>query len=404
MRKKYHKIMFLTKVTVKNYDALLKLPSTQLFSSDVIAYLDALSKEIKKDTRLKYFPDVAAFSFFCRRANILQLKKHFLRNNKHRIGRGTIFHIAPSNIPVNFAFSLIAGLLSGNTNVVRVPSKSFEQVNIIVDAINSLSKISAHDLVTNRIILVKYESSNNATKHFSLHCDVRVIWGGDQTINNIRKNAIDPRAFDVTFSDRFSISIINADRFVHELNQRKIALGFYNDTYLFDQNSCSAPHLIIWMGLAKNVKSSQNKFWDLLYQIIKKRYDFQPASAIDKVTNFYRQAIELDDIKHVETKDNLLWRVELKKLSKGIDRFKLNSGYFSEYHAKSINEISEIVNRKYQTLSYFGFSKDELGNLINTIELLGIDRIVPIGRTMDFSLNWDGYDLINTLSRKIEII
>ena len=83
MPKKYHKIMFLTKVTVKNYDALLKLPSTQLFSSDVIAYLDALSKEIKKDTRLKYFPDVAAFSFFCRRANILQLKKHFLHNNRH---------------------------------------------------------------------------------------------------------------------------------------------------------------------------------------------------------------------------------------------------------------------------------------------------------------------------------
>ena len=53
---------------------------------------------------------------------------------------------------------------------------------------------------------MKYESSNDATKHFSLHCDVRVIWGGDQTINNIRKNAIDPRAFDVTFSDRFSIS------------------------------------------------------------------------------------------------------------------------------------------------------------------------------------------------------
>ena len=154
--------MFLTKVTVKNYDALLKLPSTQLFSSDVIAYLDALSKEIKKDTRLKYFPDVAAFSFFCRRANILQLKKHFLRNNKHRIGRGTIFHIAPSNIPVNFAFSLVAGLLSGNTNIVRVPSRDFDQVSIIIDAINNLSKISEFDAITDRIILVRYDSSYNA--------------------------------------------------------------------------------------------------------------------------------------------------------------------------------------------------------------------------------------------------
>ena len=33
----------------------------------------------------------------------------------------------------------------------------------------------------------------------------------------------------------------------------------------------------------------------------------------------------------------------------------------------------------------------------------GIDRIVPIGKTSDFSLNWDGIDLINSLSRVIEI-
>ena len=43
-------------------------------------------------------------------------------------------------------------------------------------------------------------------------------------------------------------------------------------------------------------------------------------------------------------------------------------------------------------------------NLIDQIRPSGIDRIVPIGRTMDFSLNWDGYNLINTLSREIEII
>jgi hypothetical protein len=45
-------------------------------------------------------------------------------------------------------------------------------------------------------------------------------------------------------------------------------------------------------------------------------------------------------------------------------------------------------------------------NLINffkKIKPLGIDRIVPIGKTLDFSLNWDGYDLINQMSRIIEI-
>ena len=33
----------------------------------------------------------------------------------------------------------------------------------------------------------------------------------------------------------------------------------------------------------------------------------------------------------------------------------------------------------------------------------GIDRIVPVGKTMDFSLVWDGRDLINELSRVVVV-
>ena len=33
----------------------------------------------------------------------------------------------------------------------------------------------------------------------------------------------------------------------------------------------------------------------------------------------------------------------------------------------------------------------------------GIDRIVPVGEAMDIGLDWDGYDLIGTLSRQIII-
>lgn len=40
-------------------------------------------------------------------------------------GRGVAFHIAPSNVAVNFAFSLAAGLLTGNANIVRLSSKPF---------------------------------------------------------------------------------------------------------------------------------------------------------------------------------------------------------------------------------------------------------------------------------------
>jgi hypothetical protein len=33
----------------------------------------------------------------------------------------------------------------------------------------------------------------------------------------------------------------------------------------------------------------------------------------------------------------------------------------------------------------------------------GVDRIVPIGKTMDFDLIWDGYDLIERFTRTIDL-
>ena len=43
---------------------------------------------------------------------------------------------------------------------------------------------------------------------------------------------------------------------------------FYNDTYLVDQNACSSPHLIIWLG--KKSKKIQERFWENLYDLVKK--------------------------------------------------------------------------------------------------------------------------------------
>ena len=103
-------------------------------------------------------------------------------------------------------------------------------------------------------------------------------------------------------------------------------------------------------------------------------------------------------------KDNLILRVKLNDLNNGIDCFRSHGGYFSEYHAPSLFELSKIINKKYQTLSYYGFTKEYLATIISKMAPTGIDRIIPIGRTMEFSLVWDGYELINNLSRRIELV
>ena len=105
-----------------------------------------------------------------------------------------------------------------------------------------------------------------------------------------------------------------------------------------------------------------------------------------------------------QTKNNLLRRVEITELPCDIDSFRCTGGYFTEYTAQSLDEIASIVNTKYQTLAYFGFEHDELCDFVLRNRLTGIDRIVPFGETTTFSLTWDGMNLIERMSRIIDIL
>ena len=90
------------------------------FSEEVISFLDDFSRLINSKKNLKIFPDIKALAFFCRKKNILNFKKTYYNQKRIRFGLGLIFHITPANVPTNFFYSLIFGLLSGNNNIVKV--------------------------------------------------------------------------------------------------------------------------------------------------------------------------------------------------------------------------------------------------------------------------------------------
>ena len=385
-----------------NIGDFIQIPVERPFSVKAVSWLNALAIMLKKDKRIIDYPDVATFSFFCRASNLIKLKRMYYPGDVLRLGRGTVFHIPPSNMPTSFAYSLVSGILSGNRNIIKVSSKKSEQADMILRAIWVLSKERKFQDYSSRMAFLRCDLQSSATAYFSSICDVRIIWGGDSTINEIRKNSLRPRAFDVTFASRYSLCIINADKYIHEKSDR-IVKGFYNDTYLFDQNACTSPHLIIWLGTNENVVVAKRVFWSKLYELVKAGYHLQPYNAVDKLTTFYHQAIHLDGIKKVDTPDNLIWRIELRDLPKDIDKFQCTGGYFSEYKASSLSELSTIITDKYQTLSWYGLKKEDLVNFVARLKPSGIDRIVPIGRTTDFSLTWDGFNLIETLSREVNV-
>ena len=119
------------KFIVGDQDTVVRMQSVNplpVFSEETVSFLNALSRVLIRTG--KAFSDVVTFGFWCRCAALLAEKAKY-DDAELRLGKGVVFHIAPSDVPVNFAFSFAAGLLAGNANIVRIPSKDFEQVQIM---------------------------------------------------------------------------------------------------------------------------------------------------------------------------------------------------------------------------------------------------------------------------------
>ncbi len=366
-------------------------------------FLNDLSVELRSGENSSAYPDVIAFSFWCRKANISKLKTGF-NNKETRLGLGMIFHIAPSNVPVNFAFSFVFGLLSGNANIVRVPSNPFPQIDIICSAINQLFLSDIYKDIKAMTSFIRYEQNDEITGMYSLKCDARIIWGGDITIRNIRKIASVPeRCVDIAFSDRYSICLIDAPSVIKldEAGLIRLSEKFYNDTYLMDQNACSSPHLIFWQGAEKEL--AKERFWMAVSNIVGEKYQLAAISAVDKYTMLCHSAINLNNIKSFKKHSNYVYRIDLETVPDDIDTLRGKFGYFYEYNIDDINNIAHIINTKYQTFTYFGVNKFELLNFVVKNRLSGIDRIVPVGKALEMDIVWDGYDIVKSLSRIIEV-
>ena len=367
------------------------------FSDCVINFLNDVSSCLLKSSKIREFTDLSAFAFWARKANIQKKKENFSEFN--RLGRGLCFHIAPSNIPVNSVFSYAFALLAGCSNIVRLPSKDFPQVDFICNLLKEFLK--NYPEIEKRTAFVKYEKDDEINAYFSSISDCRMIWGGDKTIELFKSYKTKPRCVDITFPDRYSIAIINAEEIktLDEDKLKRLSFDFYNDTYLMDQNACSSPQLIYWLN---DNKTARDKFWECVYICAKEKYNLQDAVSVDKYTKICEDAIlNSDYISNFQNVENLLYRIELNKIDENITELRGNGGYFYEYSLKNYDELFNIINEKYQTITYYGINPETLRNDIIKNNLKGIDRIVPIGKAMDIDVIWDGHNLIYELSREI---
>jgi|TARA_B100001971_G_scaffold80536_1_gene74301 hypothetical protein len=372
------------------------------FNNLSIDFLDDFSKEIKKNQRIYKFPDLIYLVFWTNYKKVKEVKEKLISKNL-RLGRGLIYHICPSNVPTNFIYSFFFGLLSGNSNIVKVPSKSFPEKNIILSGINKLFKKKKYLPLKNSNFFIQYDEKIENTRRLSSICDGRIIWGGDKTINEVRKIWIPERAVELTFADRYSLSILDLSKFtkIKDNEIKLVAKKFFYDSYMLNQSACNSPHFVFWVGKKNN--NFQQRFWNELNNIAKEKFVLNENVAVNKYLNLITNIINQKDFQDIKFFKNNLYVVNPNQNIKNIEDIRGLSGIFFQKNIRNLSELKKFITKKCQTVTYFGLNKEQIKSFLLRNNLLGIDRVVPIGKALDINLIWDGYDVIDSLSRIITI-
>lgn len=382
--------------------------SIAFFDERTVALLNAVSRCLLKDSRLRGNAAVTALAFWLRKANIDQMAAA----NRHMVERadcvvapqGLVFHVCPSNVDTIPFYSLALALLTGNRNLVRISTKTrLDALGPVLEAFNQVIGDPAYSLFKYYVAFVQYGHENDINNFCSAQADARIIWGGDGAVATFKQFPTKPRVKDFFFADRISVSVFGGRSFLEatDAEQQKVVSSFFNDSYSFDQLGCSTAQTIFCLGSPAECEAFKNKLYDqLLIQATKYEAEYEYLASL-KLNQQVADAVRTSGAVRFLNKENSLTFAEhgaTQELRHGC-----GGGYFYFQGITQLTDLIPLISAKVQTLSYYGIDKGLLADFVGRLNGRGVDRVVPVGKALDFNYIWDGYNLIDELTKKVYV-
>lgn len=363
----------------------------------IVDFLHELSRAVLKSRSARAYPDLITFGYFCRRASIAHARAA-LPNPQHRVGWGTVVHIAPSNIPINFAFSMLMGIVAGNSNILRLPSRMYSQMELMVRLFDEVASRPEFDDFAHQTAFVQSERDSLRLDNVIAEADGLIVWGGDDTVQRFRSLRKRTRCIEAYFPSRVSSALISA-RAVLECDDaalQSLCTNFYNDTYLVDQNACSSPNLVFWYGDASERDAARARFWQVLGKHLDSEYKLDPVARVDRALDVLAFVDAMEDSVQLIQEHSDIWRISDDRLRSLTLRF----GMFLEVDITEFSQITPYLRKNEQTLTVFGVDQKAVFIELNAGRP-GVDRIVTIGNALNMGLHWDGRNMLSLLTREI---
>jgi hypothetical protein len=368
--------------------------------------LARLSAALLADPMLRQDPASVSVAYWLRRAQLTRLAEEHARRaaaepDALRVPVGRVLHLTPANVDTLFIYSWALAYLCGNASVVRLSRESSLVVEALLRVIGSVASEDPDLRESNRF--VTYGHDDAITAALSAWCAHRVIWGGDEAVAAIRSVSLPSHASERVFGSKYSFAVIDANRYLAapEGERARVASGFFNDLFWFDQMACSSPHVVFWIGAPEAAEAAAGDFERALQaEVERRRFEPSVSSAVHRRSYAFGLAAS-SDVRVVLDHPGFVG-VHMSDRA-ALDKDICGGGLLRHLPVARLSDVLAFVDEGDQTLAHWGVDGDALRDFAVDAGARGLDRVVPIGEALAFDVVWDGFHLIDDMLRRVRV-
>jgi hypothetical protein len=376
------------------------------FADARLETLARLSAALLADPVLRQDPASVSVAYWLRRAQVARLADEFTRraaaeSDVLRVPVGRVLHLAPANVDTLFIYSWALAYLCGNASVVRLSQDRGVVVEALLGVLRTVAADDRELRESNRF--VTYGHDDAVTSALSGWCAHRVIWGGDDAVAAIRPLPLPPHASERVFGNKYSFAAIEAASYLSasDAERARVASGFFNDLFWFDQMACSSPHVVFWVGGAEAAEKAAGAFEGALQaEVGRRRFEPPVSSAVHRRTYAFGLAATADVRVVLEHPGFVGVHVRDRA---ALDKDVCGGGLLRHVPSASLDDLLPFIDEGDQTVTHWGFDDGALRRFAAEAGARGLDRVVPIGQALAFDVVWDGFHLIDDVLRRVRV-
>lgn len=370
-------------------------------ADSLLALGQALSQAVLADAALAGSAEAVALAFTLRKSSAWAALERLWATvppDCLAVPRGRCLIFAPANVDTMFLHSWWLALLAGNRVLVRLPSVRPPLVAHLLRLTAAVLAAPAFAGLRDDSLFIGYDHDDAITAGLSAACDVRMIWGGDDTVRTLRTAPLAVHGVDLAFPDRLSLAAFSAPAYAaaDEAGRDRLAVALAADLAGFDQLACSSPRVVAWCGPGGDTAAAD--FRPRLAQALAAVTPSPPPGVVCAKLNAAAVAVMREQRGQVHQLGPGLTVVEG---AAALDH--CGGGLLLEWQLGSLDDLAARLDRRHQTLVHFGFSREDLTALARRLNGRALDRMVPAGRALAFAPVWDGLNLLAALTRLVDV-